>query len=109
MLLMASKATISLLGAGWAVCAWAQPLSESAAKPLSLTGETLAQRSAIWTAVHSLQRGSVSESAPALRRLSPTERLELREQIRRAAAGESFTQHVSESPLPQPQLLPVGQ
>ncbi|MBY4595284.1 hypothetical protein [Ottowia caeni] len=106
---MASKAIISLLGAGWAVCAWAQPLTENAAKPLSSTGETLAQRSAIWTAVHSLQRGSLGESAPALRRLSPTERLELREQIRRAAAGESFTPDVSEGRLPQPQLLPVRQ
>ena len=109
MLVMAFKATISLIGAGWAFCAWAQPLAGNAAKPLLPAGEALAQRSALWTAVHTLHREPLGESAPALRRLSPDERLQLREQIRRAAAGESKAQPISENSLPRPQLLPAGQ
>ncbi|WP_354445846.1 hypothetical protein [Ottowia thiooxydans] len=42
-------------------------------------------RSALWTAVQTLQRDVSAESALAGRRLTPAERSELRDQVRRAA------------------------
>ncbi len=102
-LLMAFKATISLLGVGWACCSWAQPLTDNAARILSSTGEVSVQRSALWTAVHALHREPSGDSASVSRRLSPNERIELREQIRRAALGEPHAQQVSGDGLARPQ------
>lgn len=107
-LLMAFKATISLLCVGWAFCSWAQPLADNASKILPSRIEASVQRSALWTAVQSLQRESPSESASVLRRLTPEERLQLREQIRRAAAGEPQADQVSESALTRTQVLHSG-
>lgn len=109
---MASKATISLISlfsVGWAFCACAQPLVHSTANVAPSAGEASVQRSALWTAVHSLYRESHSEPASASRRLSPNERLELREQIRRAAAGELQAEPVSEHLPPRAQVLQAGQ
>lgn len=104
-LLMAFKATISLLGVGWAFCSWAQPLADNASKVLPSRVDASVQRSALWTAVQSLQREPLSESASVLRRLTPDERLQLREQIRRAAAGESQVHQVSEGALTRTTVL----
>lgn len=104
-LLMAFKATISLLGVGWAFCSWAQPLADNASKILPSKVEASAQRSALWTAVQSLHREPLSESASVVRRLTPDERMELREQIRRSASGEPQAHQVSESALTRTPVL----
>lgn len=104
-LVMVHKAVISTLGIGWALLASAQPLPSSEDGAPSLADEPVAERSALWTAVRAQQHES--DTAPAVRRLSSSERLELREQIRRAAAGQTQAQHIATTPLSQPQM-PAG-
>lgn len=67
----------------------AQSVGETALSTQS-TSEAPAQfqpshRSALWTAVQTLQRDVSAESALEGRRLTPAERSELRDQVRRAA------------------------
>lgn len=103
---MVLRATISFVGIGLACCAWAQPLPVKGELGAASAAPE-AQRSAIWMAVHA--QHSEASSAQAARRLTPSQRMELREQIRRAAADEFSDAQDTDHRLARPQLLPAGE
>lgn len=64
------------------------------------------KRSALWTVIQT-QSESGGESERVERRLTPAERLELRDQVRRAAGQAEQSSNMAGSRLAGPDLLPV--
>lgn len=66
------------------------------------------KRSALWMTVHMQHRESGSESALVQRRLTPTERMQLRDQVRRAAGQTSSGGALNDGLPVAPVGVPVG-
>jgi len=58
-------------------------------------------------AVQTQQRESGGDSAMVERRLTPAERLELRDQVRRAAGQAEASGNMADSRLAGPDILPI--
>ncbi|WP_423456344.1 hypothetical protein [Ottowia sp. VDI28] len=97
---------------------WAQPVGEGAGQgqptitqataPYSATPQNEPiKRSALWMTIQTQQRESGGESTMVERRLTPAERSELRDQVRRAAGQADVSNGMAGSRMAGPDILPV--
>ncbi len=117
--MMVSKKAVLFLGASALVqCVAAQSISDGAGETQQPAAEAAlpnhaeesqapVKRSALWTAVRTQQRENPAESAKEERRLTPAERQELRNQVRRAAGQSEASDMKVGVPLALPHLLSI--